>query len=235
MRSWLSPIRAWLLLPALVVLLAGCGSSSSSTGNGVASKTPTQIIAAAKAAAASAVSAHVAGSIVSEGKPILLDMELVAGKGGKGRITVEGLAVNLIQVDRAVYINGSTAFYKRLAGSAAAQLLQGKWLKAPASSSNFESFSQLTDLRKLIGSTLAAHGKLTRGQTTTMDGQKVIGLTDGAKEGTLYVATTGAPYPIALVKKGSSGGKIVFDRWNKPVTITPPKNSVNINQLQSGH
>ncbi|HEX5851622.1 MAG TPA: hypothetical protein VFY36_00885 [Solirubrobacteraceae bacterium] len=222
-------------LPALALaaaLLGGCGSSSSS--NELASKTPVQIIDAAKAAAASAVSAHVAGSIVSDGKPISLDMELVAGKGGKGRITVEGLSVKLIQVDKAVYINGSTAFYKRLAGTAAAQLLQGKWLKAPANSANFESFSQLTNLRKLVGSTLAAHGKLTRGESTTVAGQKVVGLTDGTKDGTLYVATTGAPYPIALVKKGASGGRIVFDRWNKPVTIVPPADSVNINQLQSG-
>jgi hypothetical protein len=235
MRFRLTPIGVSLSALALTaVFLGGCGSSST-TGNGVASKTPTQIIDAAKAAASHAVSAHVAGSIVSEGKPISLDMELVAGKGGKGRITVEGLSVNLIQVDKAVYINGSTAFYKKLAGGAAAQLLQGKWLKAPSKSADFESFSQLTNLGKLVDSTLAAHGKITRGEPTTVDGQKVIGLTDGAKDGTLYVATTGAPYPIALVKKGSSGGKIVFDRWNKPVTIAPPANSVNINQLQSGH
>jgi hypothetical protein len=223
-----------LLLVLVALLLVGC-SSSSSSGNGLASKTPTQIVDAAKAATAGAVSAHVAGSIVSEGKPISLDMELVEGKGGKGRITVEGLSVELIEVDKAVYINGSTAFYKHLAGSAAAQLLQGKWLKAPASSANFASFSQLTNLGKLVGSTLAAHGALTRGTSATVDGQKVVGVTDTAKGGTLYVATTGTPYPVALVKTGSSGGKIVFDRWNKPVTLAPPANSVNINQLQSGH
>jgi hypothetical protein len=235
MRFRPQPIGA--LLPSLALaatLLAGCGSSSSS-GNGVASKTPTQIIAAAKAATEGAVSAHVAGSIVSEGKPIALDMELLANKGGKGRITVEGLTVNLIEVDKAVYINGSTAFYKHLAGSAAATLLQGKWLKAPASSQNFASFSALTDLGKLVDSTLAAHGSLARAKDSTVGGQKVVGLTDAAKGGTLYVAGTGAPYPVELVKTGADGGKIVFDRWNKPVTLAPPANSVNINQLQSGH
>lgn len=221
-----------LLLAAAA--LAGCGSSSSS-GNGVASKTPTQIVAAAKSAAAGAVSAHVSGSIVSGGKPISLDMELLAGKGGKGRIAVEGLSVQLIEVDKAVYINGSTAFYTHLAGTAAAQLLQGKWLKAPASNANFASFSSLTSLSQLVGATLASHGALKPAGTTTVNGQKVVGVTDAAKGGTLYVATTGTPYPVEIVKTGSGGGKIVFDRWNKPVTLAPPAASININQLQSGH
>lgn len=234
MRFRFPPIGASPLLLVLVAaLFAGCGSSSS--GNGVASKTPTQILEAAKAASARAVSAHVSGSIVSEGKPISLDMELVAGKGGKGRIAVEGLSVQLIEVDKAVYINGSTAFYTHLAGAAAAQLLQGKWLKAPASNANFASFSSLTNLSKLVGSTLAAHGTLSRAATTTINGQKAVGVTDAAKGGTLYVATTGTPYPIEIVKSGAGGGKIVFDKWNKPVTLAPPANSVNVNQLQSGH
>jgi hypothetical protein len=220
------------VLPVLLAAaLAGCGSSSS--GNGVASKSATQIVAAAKVAAASAVSAHVAGSIVSAGKPISLDMELVAGKGGKGRISIEGLSVDLIEVDKAVYINGSSAFYTHLAGSAAAQLLQGKWLKAPASNGSFASFSSLTNLGQLVGSTLASHGTLSRSGTATVDGQQVVGVSD-AKGGTLYVATTGTPYPIEIAKAGSGGGKIVFDRWNKPVTLAPPANSININQLQSG-
>jgi hypothetical protein len=234
MRFRSPPIGAALLLLALVaMLLAGCGSSSS--GNGLASKTPNQILEAAKAASAGAVSAHVSGSIVSEGKPISLDMELVAGKGGKGRIAVEGLSIDLIEVGKAVYIKGSTAFYTHLAGAAAAQLLQGKWLKAPASSANFASFSSLTNLSKLVGSTLASHGTLSRAPSTTLSGQKVLGVTDVAKGGTLYVAATGTPYPIEIAKGGASGGKIVFDKWNKPVTLAPPASSVNINQLQSGH
>lgn len=230
-------IHLRVLAPAVVIagLLAGCGSSSSSSGNGVASKSPVEIVAAAKTAAAGAASAHVAGSIVAEGKPISLDMELLAGKGGKGKITVEGLTVNLIDLNNAVYINGSTAFYRHLAGPAAAQLLQGKWLKAPAGSGNFSSLASLTDLGKLIDTTLASHGKLSSAGTTTISGQKAVGVSDVAKGGTLYVASTGTPYPLAIVKSGAGGGRIVFDRWNKAVTLTAPANAINVNQLQSGH
>ncbi len=230
-----SPHRGVALLSlALIALLAGCGSSSPS-GNGVASKTPTQIVAAAKAAAAGAATVHVAGTIVDEGKPISLNMELEAGKGGKGTIALEGLSIRLVQINGTVYINGSDAFYRHVAGPAAAQLLRGKWLKAPASGGNFSSLASLTDLSKLIDTTLAAHGALTGAGTRTVNGQKAVGVTDKAKGGTLYVASTGAAYPLEIAKSGPSGGSIVFDRWNKPVTLVAPAGAININQLQSGH
>jgi hypothetical protein len=212
---------------------AGCGSSSSS--NGVAAKTPEQILTAAKAAADGAASVHLAGSIVSEGKPISIDMQLLAGKGGKGRITLEGLAIRLIRVEQAIYIGGSAAFYRHIAGAAAAQLLQGKWLKAPENGGNFSSLASLTELGKLIDTALAEHGSLRKGATTSVAGHQVVPLEDVANGGTLYVAASGTPYPVEIVKKGGSGGSILFNNWNQPVTLTAPANAININQLQSGH
>jgi hypothetical protein len=227
------PSRSVGLLAAVLLPLGlgACGSSSS--GNGLASKSPTQIVEAAKVAAAGAVSAHVVGSIVSEGKPISIDMELVAGKGGRGKIALEGLDVELIDVGRAVYINGSDAFYEHLAGPAAARVLHGKWLKAPTDAGDFASFASLTSLDKLVDSTLAAHGKLTPAGKSTVEGQPVVGVTDGSKEGTLYVASSGTPYPLEIVKGGTDGGKVTFNRWNKPVTLTAPADWININQLKS--
>jgi hypothetical protein len=228
------PLTRGLLLTLVLIAtaIAGCGGSSS--GNGVADKTPDEIVAAAKVAADAATSVHVAGSIVSNGSPITLNMELLAGKGGRGQLSEGGLSFELIQVEGTVYIKGSPAFYKKIGGAAAAQLLQGKWLKAPAKSSDFASLAQLTDLRQLVDTTLANHGKLTKGGITTINGQKAVGITDASKGGTLYIATTGEPFPIEITKDGSGGGKITFDRWNKPVTLTAPANSIDVAQLQAG-
>ena len=238
LQSGRMPPRIRRLLPSLgpllaVVVLGGCGSSSSA-GNGIASKSPAQIVAAAKAAADGAATVHIAGRIVSGGKPLAIDMQLVKGKGGRGRITLEGVSIDLVRVGGAVYINGSQAFYQRIAGAAAAKLLQGKWLKAPENSGNFASLASLTDLAKLIDTTLTSHGRLARDGTKTIEGQKVIAVNDVSQGGTLYVAVTGSAYPIEVVKDGGSGGKIIFDRWNKPVTLTAPANAININQLQRG-
>jgi hypothetical protein len=222
-----------LALLALVALLAGCGGGSSS-GNGVADKSPAEVLAATKAAAESASSVHVSGSLVSGGTPITLDMDLLAGKGGRGQLSQNGLSFELIEVGETVYIKGSSDFYKHIGGKAAAQLLEGKWLKAPATSSNFASIGQLTNLRELVDQTLADHGALTKDATSTVNGQQVVGLTDKSKGGTLYIAANGKPYPVQISKSGSGSGSISFGRWNEAVTLAAPANAIDIAQLAAG-
>jgi hypothetical protein len=219
--------------PLAAIALAGCGSSGSSSSNGIASKTPAEILTAATAAANGASSVHVSGSIVSGGSPITLDLELVAGKGGRGQISEDGLSFNLIQVDGTAYISGSPAFYSHFGGPAAEKLLAGKWLKAPASSGSFSSLGSLTDLNQLLDTTLSNHGALTKGPTTTINGQPALSVSDASHGGALYVATTGKPYPIEISKAGKTGGKITFDRWNAPVKLTAPTNAIDLSQLES--
>ncbi len=229
-----SPVALLLGILVLALVLAGCGSSSSSSGNGIESKSASAILEATKTAASEAKSVHIEGSINSEGKPITLNMELLAGKGGKGTIGQEGFTIQLIQVEGSVYINGSSSFYKHVGGAAAAQLLQGRWLKAPANSGELASLASLTNLSKLVDSALASHGTLTKGSTATVNGQKAIALHDTTKGGTLYVATTGKPYPLEIAKSGTESGKVTLDRWDQPVTLTAPKNAIDISKLQNG-
>ena len=229
----------WSLLGALqapalalaAIGLAGCGGSS--TNNGVAGKPAPEIVAAAKLAADGASSVHVSGSIVSGSSPISLDLEVMAGKGGKGQLSEGGLGFDVIHIGETVYIKGSSAFYRHIGGGAAAQLLQGRWLKAPASSGNFASVASLTDLRELVDKTLAVRGPLLRTATTTVAGQAVVGVTDASKGGVLYVATTGPAYPVEVVENGRNGGTITFERWDSSVSLTPPANAIELSQLQS--
>jgi len=233
-------MRARLRTPAVPLLglalvaaaITGCGSSSD--GNGIAHKTPTEIVASAKVLADSATSVHVSGSILSGSSPITLDMYLLASKGGRGQLSENGLSFELIQIHGNVFIKGSPAFYSHVAGATAAQLLQGRWLKAPASTGSLASLASLTNLRQLMDTTLAAHGPLVKGASTTVDGHKVLGVTDTSQGGTLYVATTGPPYPIEVTKSGSGAGRVVFDHWNGPVSVTAPENTIDITQL-TGH
>jgi hypothetical protein len=226
-------------LAVLAAGVAGCGSSSSKSSsssapadNGVASKSAQEIVSATKAAADKATSVHVAGSIVSGATPITLNMDIASSRGGRGQLSENGLSFELIQVGETVYIKGSPAFYRQIGGPAAAQLLQGRWLKAPTSSADFSSISSLTNLRKLLDSALASHGPLQKRPVQTVDGQSVVGVVDTAKGGTLFVATKGQPYPIAIAKSGKEGGKVSFTRWNEPVTLTAPPNSIDITQLR---
>jgi hypothetical protein len=223
-------IVALAVLGALLAL-AGCGGAKPS-GNGVAAKSPAAILQAAKAAAAQAQSVHVVGTIDAAGKPISLDMELLAGKGGKGKISEDGFTLQLVQTAGAVYINGSAAFYRHVAGSTAAQLLQGRWLKAPADSGELASLASLTDLARLVNTALAGHGSLSKGATSEIEGQPAIALEDASKGGTLYVATSGRPYPLEIAKSGSETGKVILDRWDQPVQLAAPAGAIEVSKLQ---
>ncbi|MGO9892438.1 MAG: hypothetical protein ACLP0L_31705 [Solirubrobacteraceae bacterium] len=219
------------ILAVLAALaIAACGSSGGSS-NGVASKSPDQIVAAATNAVSNVNSVHVAGSVPSAGQQISLDLSLVNGKGGKGSMTENGLSFQIVALGQEVYINGSSSFWNKFGGAPAAQLLSGKWLKAPATG-QLASLATLTNGHKLFGQLLSSHGKLEKGKTTTVLGQQAIGITDTTNGGTLYVATTGKAYPIEIVKTGSDGGHIVFDQFNQPVSLTAPANAIDISQLK---
>jgi len=228
-----------LLVSGLALLLglgalAGCGSSSPK-GNGVAALSPTAIVAQTKAAADSARSVHIVGSGTSGGQSLTIDLSLAVGKGGVGTISTNGLLINLIEVNGTVYIKGSPAFYTHFAGPAAAQLLQGKWLEAPADNSNFSTLTSFTNIDKLFGAIFSNIGTLKKGSTATINGQQTVGVTDLAHGGTLYVDTTGTPYPVKIVNTTpGDSGSVSFKDWNKPVTLRAPANAVNLSQLQSG-
>jgi hypothetical protein len=209
--------------------LAACGSSSPS-GNGVAGKSASDILKASSTAIESAKSVHVSGALADSGQSIKLDLNILSGKGATGSMSQNGLSFKIIAAGKYVYINGSPGFWKHFGGSAAATLFQGKWLKAPSTSSDFASLTSLTDLHKLAQSLVTGHGSLSKGSSSTVNGHKVVAVKDS--QGQLYVATTGKPYPIQIVKNGSSTQHVDFDKYNAAVSLTPPSKSIDINQLQ---
>ena len=229
----LPPVRTKSLTGAICVLLTAGGASAcggGSSGNGVADKPPNAIVREANTAISHANSVHVAGSISSNSVPLTLDLNLVSGKGGRGELSEGGLTFRVIAVGQSVYIQGTPAFWSHFAGPTVAHTLDGKWLKAPASG-QFAPIAALTNMQMLFGKVLLSHGSLQKVGTTTVNGQKVVGVRDSKAGGVLYVAATGQPYPVEVVKRGSGAGRIVFDHINQPVALSPPPHFRNLAQL----
>jgi hypothetical protein len=105
--------------------------------------------------------------------------------------------------------------------------------KSPEASGQLGALAGFTDLKKLFNQLLSSHGTLVKGPITTARGMKAVPLTDRTKGGTLYVAATGKPYPIEVVNGGADNGQITFDRFNQPVSLTPPAGAIDMSQLQS--
>ena len=231
-------LAATMRAPALALvltaaLLAGCGSSGKAVKpNDEASKSATRVLADAKAAATSASSAHVSGSLKSSGTPITLDLSAARGKGAKGSMSTNGLTFDMVRIGDTLYVRGSDAFYKHFAGAVVARLLHGKWLKGSATHGRLTSLAPLTSLADLFAVISSQHGKLANDGATTYNGTKVVAIRDTSDNSKLYVAATGKPYPVAIVggKKGQSGA-ITFDDWNKSVSLSAPSDAIDISKF----
>jgi hypothetical protein len=222
-----------LALVLTAALLAGCGGSKKEEAkpNGEASKPPNRVLADAKSAATSASSAHVSGSLVSNGTPFTIDLSMVRGKGATGSVSINGLQFELVKVGDTAYIKGSDAFYQHFAGPVA-QLLHGKWVKSSTTSGRFRSFAALTSMTGLFAKISSSHGKLVNDGTKTYQGQQVVVIRDTSDNSKLYVAATGKPYPVALSGGNEKrSGRITFDDWNEPVSLKAPENAIDISQF----
>ena len=220
-------------LALTAALLAGCGGSGKpAKTNDEASKPAARVLADANAAAKSASSAHVSGSIKSNGTPIMLNLTTVRGKGAKGSMSTNGLTFDLVRIGDTLYIRGSDAFLKHFAGAAVAQLLHGKWLKGSATNGRLESLAPLTSLGSLFAGISKQHGKLANDGKTTYKGQQVVAIRDTSDNSKLYVAARGKPYPVALAGgKNGQTGSITFGDWNKSVSLSAPSGAIDISQF----
>lgn len=213
----------------VALALAACGGSG---GNGVASKSPDQILNAASNAMIGAKSfrASVSGKI--GGSTLDGQLDLVANKGASGTFTAGHGVLDLVVTGGTIYMRGNSAIWDLLThNTAAGQLLGGRWVKASASDT---SLSGVTDLAQL-NFTNFTHairqddGTVTKGSTSTVNGQKVIAL-HSSKGGTIYVATTGKPYLVSSV--GGTIGSGTFSDYGHSFSIKPPSHAINIAQLQ---
>ena len=222
-----------LALVLTAALLAGCGGhGEAAKPNDEASKPAPRVLADANAAATNASSAHVSGTIQSNGTPITLDLSTAKAKGAKGSMSTNGLKFDVIRIGDTLYIRGSDEFLKHFAGPAVAQLLHDKWLKASATHGRLKTLAPLTSLGALFAGISSQHGELVNDGKTTYKGTDAVVIRDMSDNSKLYVAATGKPYPVALVggKKGQSG-TITFDDWNKSVSLSAPSGAIDISQF----
>jgi len=217
---------AWLALAVALQLwvLAGCGGA---TDNGMASKAPAEILAASRAAALNATSVHVAGESSQGHLSLDFDLEL-ARDGGRGRISLFGLKLEMIRLGDTIYMRGNRAFHASL-GAAAAHLSAASWIRMPAATARgIAQLGVLADLHGEVDRLLGGSGPIAKGTTTTINGQNAVELKDAGKlySGALFIATVGQPYPLKRVTHGKETSEITFANWNHPVTLTAPASSV---------
>ena len=234
----------------LALLAAACGILSGSTSsapsattspaatqapaNGIADKPPAQIVAAATKALASARSVHVKGTVRESGVPYTFDLVLKQASA-KGSMTAPMLGIKNAQFDFVVaagklFIRSNT-LWQKAGGTAAAQLLNNRWVVLPKASSRGFPFRSIRVFARLIHSG-SGHKPRRAGPVTMINGRPAIPVRSG--DSIVYVATTGPPFPLRAMPTTHAAGQGVVDfiAYNAPVTIGPPPNAVDLNQLR---
>jgi hypothetical protein len=217
----------------LALLVAGCGggtkTSTSPTStpqtNGLEQRPAAEVQQAAASALKAVKSVHVAGTGLSEGKPVRVDARL-QGNAGAGTLQLEGAKLEITVIGNTTYLKADQQTWTTFGvPPAVAHRIAGRWVKGgPKQVSNVTGFTLDSYAAELAKSESPLQPKV---QQSTLDGTKVVVLTaqDGSK---LYVANTGPPYPLRAEKKGTDAGRIDFTEYGADFHITAPTDAITV-------
>ncbi|WP_192582413.1 MULTISPECIES: hypothetical protein [Streptomyces] len=219
--------------------LTGCGSEDPDAGtNGVGKLSAAAIQAKAKQAAAKAPAVRLSGTVVSGGTTYTLDMRLKSG-GGTGSVTSKGAGFHLLRVGEHLFLKADAEFWAHEEGkdggkadTAAADKLEGMYVKVPTGDPAYKRFSGFTDKNVLLDGLLGLHGALAKDGHHEQSGVRTIRITgDKGSGGTLDVSLQGTPYPVVLGRAGNAGTLRLSD-WGKdfPLAEPPEKDTVDYGQ-----
>jgi len=216
-------LRSAALATALGVglLVAGCGSSSSSPSNS-GGKSAADVLPAMQSAVKAAQSVHMNGSVISGSEKIAIDLSFARSSDLAGTIGVNGASFYVLSLSGKTYVKLDASFLKfAKAPASACSVICGKYVQLPASSA-----SQITGSLSMSGIANQMFGKIpasTKSSSVqfvpaTYNGQQVLRFVgDGY---TLDVAKTGKPYPVVIL--GPQGESIAFSNWNSVTLPSPP-------------
>jgi hypothetical protein len=227
---------AALALGTLGVLAATPGGAA--VPNGIAKKSPNDIVKTSVATLRKAPSYRVVGSVTDSGTLTTLDLSVSSGSA-KGNVTVGGDTIHLLRKGDTIYFSANKQFWDQQVGAGAGNLFGSRWVMGKPTDEGFSSFSSFLDPQQLAkgltDQTGSVNGTITKTKNKSINGQPVVELSgqNSAKNasGIWAVASTGAPYLIRVSITGSTSGTITFSNFGKAVKVNTPKDALNFSQL----
>ncbi|MGH9297916.1 MAG: hypothetical protein ACRDZP_08080 [Acidimicrobiales bacterium] len=202
---------------------SACGAGASSS---LASESPKAIVNSAANAISKASSVHLDASGSSNGQKLGINMELFKSGDIDGTLSIAGHSFQIVIANGGAYLKADLSFWESSASvpPALAKKLANKWVKAPSASNlGVNSFS----MKSLATSLRHPGGGLSKGGIKTIDGESAISI-KAKGHGTLWVASSGTPYPVEIDSFGSAPGKASLTRWNLGTLPTVPKGALNL-------
>ncbi|GAA3770871.1 hypothetical protein ACFS5L_12535 [Streptomyces phyllanthi] len=186
------------------------------------------------------------GTDTSTGQPTTVDLALDQDDNCTGTIEMggDGGSAELIKRGEEVWLKPDETYWRSQfpdGGQEVADLLQGRYLHGTSSDALLTDMAGVCDLRALQEDATgdgSANQQITKGNETTVDGERVTPLTstEGGTTTTLYVLSGGDHRLVRGTEKG--GGSDVtttFTDYNEPVPSQTPSadESLDVSQLES--
>lgn len=213
------------------LLLAACGQ------NGEATKSGPQIIKDTAAALQTAKSYRLEGVVPISGSSGSFTFDVAGAAVGAGTFTLGTLTFQLDEIRGTDYIKSKT-LWQGIDGGALQSLLANRWVSIPANNPLAKQLTtglaSLTSARQEAQAILKGEAGAKRGRSGTSGGQAVIQVAEGtgSTASVVYVATSGAPYPVRVVGQGKD--YLALSDYNQNFNVTAPHGSVSLLDVIAG-
>lgn len=196
--------------------------------NGVESLEAKQILDRANKAAMSARSMHLIGSSPQA------SLDLVVTKDSSdGRRSAGDTSLRTRVVDGAIYIRSDADYWTQAFNAKKAKRIGNKWVTGDLSNPKLKSFKQTSTMAPVMRQFLRTQGDVEVGDVGVSQGQPAVPVSSDV--GTLWVATTGKPYPLLITSAPEQAevSEVDFTDWDKKVVIKAPpkKNTISLADL----
>ncbi|MFE7135697.1 hypothetical protein ACFVIM_33070 [Streptomyces sp. NPDC057638] len=199
--------------------------------NGVGKLSATEIETKARAAADTAATVRLSGTLTSKGGTYRLNMRLKK-TGGTGSVATKDNTFALLRVGDDLYLKADAGFWtqKQEGGQAApsrtdeeaALKLGDKYVKVPEDDASYQEFRAFTEMDGLLDGLLEMPGRLTKGERTKVGGVRAIKVaSDEGAGGVLDVSLEGQPYPLQFAR-GGGAGTLTLGEWGADFPLAPP-------------
>ncbi|MEU5719889.1 hypothetical protein AB0G71_29810 [Streptomyces sp. NPDC020403] len=224
---------AVVLCAGLTAALTACAGEDPDKGtNGIGKLSAAEIDSKARAAAAASDAVRLTGKLVSKGGTYTLNMQLSAD-GGTGSVTSRQSTFALLRIGDELFLKADAGFWNHGSGDgsdgdneesdrSAADKLQGKYVKVPEDDPTYRQLRGFTEKKTLLDGVLTLHGKVNKGERSSIGGVRTVQIMGGKGEGgTLDVSLKGTPYPLR-VARGGGGGTLTLADWGQSFALEPP-------------
>lgn len=173
---------------------------------------------------------HVEGRLQDGTTNLGLDLD-VSQEGGGGTIDLHGASLHIVTTTSRAYVMADQASWQKLSVPAAtAEIVANRWIRVGAADHNLTPFTWLAVSTQLVDGLLAQNGYLGFSHApapVSWRGHSATVL--GSPGRSLYVASTGLPYVLALrAASGPDSGELNFSGFGTTPPPTPPVKSLTV-------